>query len=193
EFPIIKPDYISKIVYRWHSLHPEIPMEKGALGIADLKKWTEEELEQLRKKDYRVYCKVMKKLGKIPKAKKDLPTNEFFYQLKEGLTLSELKTYSSNQAFLDSCLINFSLFDKVSQKFPDLNRKKTKRQILELKKIINKLGKDRPPSSVVGTAIYLANAHINQEIASDIMSEFGKCSITTMSQLCKLLKLKKNN
>jgi len=53
------------------------------------------------------------------------------------------------------------------------------------------LGKDRPTTTIVGTAIYLANKKISQKQSSEIMENFGKCTRESIIHLCSLLKVKK--
>jgi len=60
-----------------------------------------------------------------------------------------------------------------------------------LKGRISNLGKDRSATTIVGTAIYLANKEISQEESSEIMEGFGKCTRESIIHLFTLLKIRK--
>ena len=68
---------------------------------------------------------------------------------------------------------------------------RTREIIIKLRREITNLGKDRPTTTIVGTAIYLANKKISQKQSSEIMENFGKCTHESIIHLCSLLKVKK--
>lgn len=191
KFPLIEIELISSYVNRWYRLHPDLQMKKGAMGIAKLKNWTEEELDYLRMHQYRVYCRIMKRLGKVPKSKKSSSTMEYFEKIKGELSDQERIEYTQEKALESSISNTIMLLKEVAKTFPEINFKKTQVMIKELRKRITKLGKDRPATTIVGTAIYLANREISSFKTNKIMKKFGKCSRASINQLCDILRIKK--
>jgi len=194
KYPFIKADLVSKYAFRWFWLHPEVEVGKGATGIARMKEWEEEELEFLRNHNYGSYCRVMIELGKTPKAKKGQTTMQYIEELKKTKSQDEIEAYTNKKAFMEvSYGSAFSLLEKVVAVNPEIDITKTKNVALELKRRINNLGKDRSASTVVGTAIFLANKKISQERASEIMKDFGKCNVGTLRNFRKLVKIEKHD
>lgn len=191
EFPQIEAELISSYVSKWYRLHPDLQMEKGARGIAKLKNWTEEELECLREHKYRVYCKIMKRLERIPKPSYSQPTMDHFEDIKGELSEKERKEYTQEKALDISTNNALFLLEKVFKKFPEIDLKKTKSIVIELRKRLASLGRDRPASTIVGTAIYLANRDFTPSDTNKIMEKFGKCSRASISQLCDLLRMRR--
>ncbi|MHA1987314.1 MAG: hypothetical protein ACW98D_11785 [Promethearchaeota archaeon] len=191
QFPNIKINLIPPYVYKWYKLHPGLHMSKGAMGITTLREWTEDELEYLREHQYGMYCKIMERLKRIPKLKKDQPTMDYFEKIKKELTEQDRKEYTPEKALNVSINNAVMLLKKVTKSFPEINFQKTKAMVIELKEEVAKLGRDRPATTIVGTAIYLANRDINPSETNEIMENFGKCSRASISQLCELLKFKK--
>lgn len=192
EFPYIKFERISEYVYRWYRLHPDIRMKKGARGISELGEWTEEELENLRNHQYNIYYKIMKKLGKIPKSREDEPSLNYLERIKEELPYQERRVYNHEKAFIDSCENAIKLLEKIARIHPIIDFNVTRDVIIKLRSKIANLGKDRPTTTIVATAIYLANKKINQKQSSEIMEQFGKCTRESIIHLCNLLKVEKN-
>jgi len=190
-FPHIENELIPSYVYRWYRLHPDLRMGKGAMGIAKLRNWTEEELEYLRRHKYGKYCIIMKRLERNPKLKKDQPTMDYFENIKARLSEQERKKYTPKEALNISINNAIMLLKKVTKSFPEIDFQKTEVMVIELKKRVAKLGKDRPATTIVGTSIYLANESISTFRVNKIMGMFGKCSRASIRQLCEILKVKK--
>ncbi len=191
KYPYMKFALISEYVYRWHRLHPDIQMKKGARGVSELREWTEEELENLRNHQYNVYNRIMRKLGRIPKSRKDDPAMNYLEKIKEELPYQERRVYSHEKAFVDSCMNAIKLLEKITRNLSIIDFDRTREIIIKLRREITNLGKDRPTTTIVGTAIYLANKKISQKQSSEIMKNFGKCTRESIIHLCSLLKLRK--
>ncbi len=192
EFPFIKFERISEYVYKWHRLHPDIHMKKGARGISELGEWIEEELENLRNHQYNAYYKIMKKLGKIPKSRENEHKMGYLERIKGELPYQEKKVYNHEKAFIDSCENAIKLLERITRDHSIIDFDKTKEIIIKLRRKITNLGKDRPTTTIVGTAIYLGNKKTSQEQSSEIMEKSGKCTRESIIHLCSLLKVKKN-
>jgi len=194
KYPFIKEELVSKYVFRWFRFHPDVEMSKGATGIAKIKKWEEEDLEFLRNSNYKSYYEVMIELGKVPRAKKGHTTMEYIESIKKTKSDDEIEAYNNRNAFLEVSYGSArALLEKLMIVNPDINGPKTKNAIFELKRRLNNMGKDRSSSTVVGTAIFLANKEVSQERASKMMIAFGKCTVVTLRTLRELVKMEKQD
>lgn len=117
------------------------------------------------------------------------PYSKVFYL--DGYTYniySQRKFYFTDTSYM----IGKGAIDIYIKFHPEINYNKTKDHIFELKRRVTNLGKDRAATTIVGTAVFLANKKTSKEQSSKIIERFGKCNRTSITNLCELLKIRKN-
>ncbi len=193
EFPEIREGTIQDNVNKWYNIN-NVPRPPGVITIWS--KWTDEKLEELRVTSYQTYASVMKRLGRKTKPQNASFTYDAIQELKSELSDKEKKQLTSAEACrLVACEPAVHLFDQIytDERFMDIDfdYEKTVEVIRLIEKRLFKKTTFRSYSTVVGTAIYLANTDVSQGKSSEFMTDYGGCTEVAIRSLMKIVKLGK--